>query len=374
MARVKLSSLCCGWIGPSGLPCGLKSLYKCTAAAAAVCVCSLYSVVVGWAFEFRRAVGGFEGWMMPAKKPRALNLERTTIQLQVTYWVRDGRTQRWLVHSALYTNRKQSSISLVTSLFSICRSICNCIEETRTVDSTVHLALTVIAVAYRPTSLSSKRVKHLKKCLHSRRPSHWPDWGWGSFWWWWASILGQSIRTYVQTQRTDGSRRVGCKPSREGAGARRNELIKRCERQPSVEVSFVVDGFSSEETSSPFSFFFSLSLSLLLLLFLLSIVILLLRGWLGTTPTTDLIIPAVKKLYQSGSFFISPFRTLNLSLSFSFIPYSSLRSLYILFSLLLLLLLVVVRRPVTRVVVSLRAHVIPSFDDVPRHRTRRMPT
>jgi hypothetical protein len=72
--------------------------------------------------------------------------------------------------------------------------------------------------------------------------------------------LGQSIRTYVQTQRTDGSRRVGCKPSREGAGARRNELIKGCERQPSVEVSLVVDGFSSEETSSPFSFF-SLSLS-----------------------------------------------------------------------------------------------------------------
>lgn len=61
--------------------------------------------------------------------------------------------------------------------------------------------------------------------------------------------------------------------------------------------------------------FFFLSLSLLLLL--LSIVILLLlRGWLGTTPTTDLIIPAIKKLYQSGSFFISPFRTLNLSLSF----------------------------------------------------------
>ncbi len=58
---------------------------------------------------------------------------------------------------------------------------------------------------------------------------------------------------------------------------------------------------------------------------LLSIVIRLLRGWLGTTPTTDLIIPAIKKLYQSGSFFIfpSPFRTLNLSLSFSFIPYSS---------------------------------------------------
>lgn len=38
---------------------------------------------------------------------------------------------------------------------------------------------------------------------------------------------------------------------------------------------------------------------------LLSIVIRLLRGWLGTTPTTDLIIPAIKKLYQSGSFFIS---------------------------------------------------------------------
>ncbi len=34
MARVKLSSLC-GGMGPSGLPWGLKSLYKCTAAAAA---------------------------------------------------------------------------------------------------------------------------------------------------------------------------------------------------------------------------------------------------------------------------------------------------------------------------------------------------
>ncbi len=48
MARVKLSSLCCGWMGPSGLPCGLKSLYKCTAAAAAAAAVCVFVVSIVW--------------------------------------------------------------------------------------------------------------------------------------------------------------------------------------------------------------------------------------------------------------------------------------------------------------------------------------